>query len=127
MGGLVQPPPAARAHRKRTAGRSRSALLRSEGGACPSRVIQAKTPPRNPERFSYYHAGQVCVSTQRIFVHADIEAEFLERFTTRVRALRVGDPLRLETEVGPLIQPRETDRVTSWVEEATSRGGQVLV
>src|SRR5215218_10479071 len=38
--------------RKRTAGRSRSALLRSEGGACPSRVIQAKTPPRNPERFT---------------------------------------------------------------------------
>src|SRR5215207_1113490 len=52
MGGLVQPPPAARAHRKRTAGRSRSALLRSEGGACPSRVIQAKTPPRNPARFT---------------------------------------------------------------------------
>src|SRR3954447_13067410 len=51
MGGLVQPPPAARAHRQRTAGRSRSALLRSEGGACPSRVIQAKMPPRNPARF----------------------------------------------------------------------------
>src|SRR5829696_1528843 len=52
MGGLVQPPPAARAHRQRTAGRSRSALLRSEGGTCPSRVIQAKTPPRNPARFT---------------------------------------------------------------------------
>src|SRR5829696_4004989 len=52
MGGLVQPPPAARAHRKRTAGRSRSALLRSEGGTCPSRVIQAKMPPRNPARFT---------------------------------------------------------------------------
>src|SRR5215207_5100075 len=51
VGGLVQPPPAARAHRQRTAGRSRSALLRSEGGTCPSRVIQAKTPPRNPARF----------------------------------------------------------------------------
>src|SRR5215207_8567664 len=52
VGGLVQPPPAARAHRQRTAGRSRSALLRSEGGTCPSRVIQAKTPPRNPARFT---------------------------------------------------------------------------
>src|SRR5829696_453788 len=59
MGGLVQPPPAARAHRKRTAGRSRSALLRSEGGACPSRVIQAKTPPRNPERFKMVEAGDL--------------------------------------------------------------------
>ncbi len=47
----------------------------------------------------YYHAGQVCVSTQRIFVHADIQAEFVERFAKRVGALRVGDPLSLETEV----------------------------
>jgi acyl-CoA reductase-like NAD-dependent aldehyde dehydrogenase len=75
----------------------------------------------------YYHAGQVCVSTQRIFVHADIETAFLERFTARVRALQVGDPLRPETEVGPLIQPREVDRVTSWIEEAVAGGGQALV
>ena len=56
-----------------------------------------------------------------------IDAEFLERFTTRVRALRVGDPLRPETEVGPLIHPREADRVASWIEEAVASGGQVLV
>jgi acyl-CoA reductase-like NAD-dependent aldehyde dehydrogenase len=67
------------------------------------------------------------VSTQRIFVHADIEAAFLDRFAARVRALRVGDPLWLETEVGPLIQPREADRVASWVEEAVAGGGQALV
>ena len=59
----------------------------------------------------YYHAGQVCVSTQRIFVHAEIQAEFVDRFAARVRALRVGDPLSTETEVGPLIHPREADRV----------------
>src|SRR3954471_8739283 len=47
----VQPPPAARAHRQPAAGRSRGALLRSDGGA-PSRVIHAKTPPRNPARFT---------------------------------------------------------------------------
>src|SRR3954447_14629956 len=47
----LQPPPAARAHRQPAAGRSRGALLRSDGGA-PSRVIQAKTPPRNPARFN---------------------------------------------------------------------------
>jgi acyl-CoA reductase-like NAD-dependent aldehyde dehydrogenase len=67
------------------------------------------------------------VSTQRVYVHADIEAEFIERFTARVCALRVGDPLRLETEVGPLIQPREADRVSSWVEEAVAGGGQAVV
>ena len=75
----------------------------------------------------YYHAGQVCVSTQRIFVHQDILDSFVDRLTARVALLRVGDPLLPETEVGPLIDPRETVRVASWLDEATSagRGGSV--
>ena len=73
----------------------------------------------------YYHAGQVCVSTQRIYVHSALLPEFLERFAAGVRALRVGDPLSPETEVGPLINPREVDRVESWVAEA-SAGAKVL-
>src|SRR4029450_9014537 len=63
----------------------------------------------------YCHAGQVGVSTQGIFVDADVQAEFVDRFAARVRALRVGDPLATETEVGPLIHPREADRVQSGV------------
>src|SRR3954452_8051592 len=100
------------------------------GGVAPAIVDRSADLARIIEpmvKGGYYHAGQVCVSTQRIFVHADIEAEFLDRFTARVRGLRVSDPLRLETEVGPLIQPREADRVTSWVEEAVAGGGQALV
>ena len=45
----------------------------------------------------------------------------------RVAALRVGDPLEPETEVGPLISPKEVARVASWVEEATRTGAQVAV
>jgi acyl-CoA reductase-like NAD-dependent aldehyde dehydrogenase len=107
---------------------TRSAL--EHGGVAPAIVDRSADLGRIIEpmvKGGYYHAGQVCVSTQRIFVHADIETEFLDRFTTRVRALRVGDPVRPETEVGPLIQPREVDRVTSWVEEAVAGGGQALV
>lgn len=74
----------------------------------------------------YYHAGQVCVSTQRVFVHADIRAEFLERFAAEVNALRTGDPLDAATQVGPLIHPREVDRVASWIEEAASSGARVV-
>jgi acyl-CoA reductase-like NAD-dependent aldehyde dehydrogenase len=73
----------------------------------------------------YYHAGQVCVSVQRIFVHADIASQFAEQLTARVRALRVGDPTLPETEVGPLILPREVDRVGTWVTEARDAGGTV--
>ena len=84
------------------------------GGAAPAIVDRSADLDQVIEpmvKGGYYHAGQVCVSTQRIFVHADIQAEFVERFAARVGALRVGDPLSLETEVGPLIHPREADRV----------------
>ena len=76
---------------------------------------------------SYYHAGQVCVSTQRIFVHEHVHDAFVERMSQRVAALRVGDPRSSETEVGPLILPREVERVASWVDEAVASGARVSV
>jgi acyl-CoA reductase-like NAD-dependent aldehyde dehydrogenase len=74
----------------------------------------------------YYHAGQVCVSVQRIFVQEDIATRFVERLDAKVRSLHVGDPLLRETDVGPLIHPREASRVCSWVEEAGRAGATVL-
>jgi acyl-CoA reductase-like NAD-dependent aldehyde dehydrogenase len=100
------------------------------GGAAPAIIDRSADLDKVIEplvKGGYYHAGQVCVSTQRIFVHADIQAEFVERFRARVEALRVGDPLSLETEVGPLIHPREADRVQSWIEEAAAGGGRIVV
>ena len=67
----------------------------------------------------YYHAGQVCVSTQRIFVHEDI-AGCVHRSASPRGSQPCASAIRRlrETEVGPLIQPREADRVASWIEEA---------
>jgi acyl-CoA reductase-like NAD-dependent aldehyde dehydrogenase len=99
------------------------------GGAAPVIVDRSAALPRIIEpivKGGYYHAGQVCVSIQRIFVHDDIKAEFVERLSARVAALHVGDPLRPETEVGPLILPRETDRVESWIAEAVAAGGKLI-
>jgi acyl-CoA reductase-like NAD-dependent aldehyde dehydrogenase len=70
----------------------------------------------------YYHAGQVCVSVQRIFVHEDLKDAFIQRFAERVRQLTIGDPRSLETEVGPLIAPREVERVGKWVGDAVAEG-----
>jgi acyl-CoA reductase-like NAD-dependent aldehyde dehydrogenase len=75
----------------------------------------------------YYHAGQVCVSTQRIFVHEKLFDEFVTLFTERVQKLRAGNPLLPDIEVGPLILPREVVRVESWVHEAVTSGGTVSV
>ncbi|AHE52934.1 aldehyde dehydrogenase family protein [Sphingomonas sanxanigenens] len=72
----------------------------------------------------YYHAGQVCVSVQRIYVHAALKQDFVERMSERVARLRTGDPRLPETEVGPLIKPAEADRVEGWIEEAASGGAR---
>ncbi|MCZ6510839.1 MAG: aldehyde dehydrogenase family protein [Alphaproteobacteria bacterium] len=74
----------------------------------------------------YYHAGQVCVSVQRIFVENRVRDEFCSAFADKVGQLVTGDPTAAETDVGPLILPREVDRVANWVDEAVSGGAQIL-
>jgi acyl-CoA reductase-like NAD-dependent aldehyde dehydrogenase len=99
------------------------------GGAAPAIIDRSGDLDRIIEPLAkggYYHAGQVCVSTQRIYVHADIERAFLDRFAARVKALKIGDPLLPETEVGPPIHPREADRVAAWIEEARVAGANVI-
>jgi acyl-CoA reductase-like NAD-dependent aldehyde dehydrogenase len=73
----------------------------------------------------YYHAGQVCVSTQRIFVHEEVHDAFVEKLSARVAKLHVGDPRLEQTEVGPLILPKEVERVASWVAEAVQAGARL--
>jgi len=99
------------------------------GGAAPAIVDRSAKLDRIIEpmvKGGYYHAGQVCVSTQRIFVHTDLLNDFVERLATRVQALRVGDPLLPETEVGPLINAREAERVTSWIDAAVAGGARLI-
>lgn len=74
----------------------------------------------------FYHAGQVCVSVQRIFVHEKIVDEFSSALVELAKKLVVGDPLDEKTEVGPLISEREVDRVDQWVDEARSAGANIL-
>ena len=98
------------------------------GGAAPvivDRSVEIDAIIEALVKGGYYHAGQVCVSVQRIFVHAEIMPRFVERLTERVRALRVGDPTSADTEMGPLILPKEVDRVAAWVEEARDAGGTI--
>lgn len=75
---------------------------------------------------AFYHAGQVCVSVQRIFAHTSILAELSERMISQTERLIVGDPCDLKTDVGPLIRPGEVDRVEEWVDEARASGGKIL-
>ena len=74
----------------------------------------------------FYHAGQVCVSVQRVFADRRIARDLAGRLAQQAGALKVGDPTLADTEVGPLIRPAEVDRVGEWVEEAREKGGEVL-
>lgn len=78
-------------------------------------------------RGGYYHAGQVCVSVQRIFVHKNISQKFTNLFTEKIKTLKVGDPKNKDTDVGPLILPKEVDRVHSWVSNSLDQGAELLV
>jgi len=74
----------------------------------------------------FYHAGQVCVSVQRVFVHESICDEVTNKLAVMASELIVGNPLDEKTEVGPLIIPREVDRVEEWVNEAIKGGAKLL-
>jgi glyceraldehyde-3-phosphate dehydrogenase (NADP+) len=71
-------------------------------------------------------AGQSCISVQRVFVHEAIAAGFTGRLVDAVKALKAGDPLDPATDVGPMIDQGETERVQSWIEEAVNAGARVL-
>lgn len=113
--------------RSRLAPGTRCAL--EHGGAAPVIVAQdADLDDMLPllAKGGFYHAGQVCVSVQRVFAHSSIAQQVAQRLAELGSAMKVGDPTLAETEIGPLIRHRETERVASWVDEAIQGGAQVL-
>ncbi|HVY78050.1 MAG TPA: aldehyde dehydrogenase family protein [Solirubrobacterales bacterium] len=75
---------------------------------------------------AFSHAGQSCISIQRILVHEDVADDFTARLVANAEALRVGDPLDSETDVGPLISAGDRDRVKEWIDEAVAAGAEPL-
>lgn len=75
----------------------------------------------------FYHAGQVCVSVQRVYVHEDISDEVSKKLADYASKLVVGDQMDPKTEVGPLINNNEVNRVEEWVNESVQKGGKILV
>jgi acyl-CoA reductase-like NAD-dependent aldehyde dehydrogenase len=74
----------------------------------------------------FSHAGQSCVSVQRIYVAAPVAEAFTDALAKLVDDLVVGDPLDEATDVSALISESERDRVLSWIEEAVTQGARVV-
>lgn len=77
-------------------------------------------------RGGYYHAGQVCVSVQRIFVHEKRMDEFVQRYVAAVRELKTGDPRLSTTDCGPIIRQRDLERIALTVAEAAASGAECV-
>lgn len=75
----------------------------------------------------FHNAGQVCLAGTRVLVAASIEAEFRERVLEAARAYVVGDPRQRGVRVGPLIHPRQLDRVAGFVSRALDSGAVALL
>ena len=74
----------------------------------------------------FYHAGQVCVSVQRVYADVAIAEALARRLAAAADQLKVGDPTLAETEVGPLISPAEVQRIDAWVQRAVAGGARLL-
>ena len=72
-------------------------------------------------------AGQSCISVQRVYVHESRFEEFATALVGRVSALNVGDPLESDTDVGPMIDAGEVNRIDEWVRAAVQSGGRLLI
>jgi len=75
---------------------------------------------------AFWAAGQNCIGVQRLYVHKDRYDPFRARFVERTKAYRIGDKLKEETDMGPMITEEEARRVESWVEEAVKKGARIL-
>jgi acyl-CoA reductase-like NAD-dependent aldehyde dehydrogenase len=75
---------------------------------------------------AFSHAGQSCISIQRILLQEDIADAFTERLVANVAKLTVGDPFDPNTDVGPLISSGDRDRVKEWIDEAVAAGATLL-
>ncbi|ARD49063.1 aldehyde dehydrogenase family protein [Sporosarcina sp. P33] len=75
---------------------------------------------------AYAYSGQVCISVQRIYVHQNIYESFIEQFKEEASKLVLGDPNDEKTDISALIHPGEIKRVNQWLDEASSKGANVL-
>jgi len=74
----------------------------------------------------FAYSGQVCISIQRIFLHDVIYERFMDAFTESVRKLKMGDPLDMNTDIGPMINLGAAEQTEEWIGEAVDNGAHVV-
>lgn len=74
----------------------------------------------------FLHSGQICIAVNRFLVQESVYDKFCERFVKRVSELKVGDPSKKDTLVGPLINKNQVKKIREWVKSSVKAGAKVL-
>ena len=112
---------------KRRAGKKRVLLeLGGNAGVIVDETADVEQAAARVAAGGFALAGQSCISVQRVFVHEQVFDRFAAALVTRASRLKAGHPLDPATELGPMIDRGEVDRVDLWVREAVAAGGRVL-
>lgn len=118
---------------RRIAGRAGERLLPATfelGGKNPMIVLDDADPDRaaaGAVRSCYPSAGQLCVSTERLYVADALYGEFRDRLVDRIRRLRLRPGMHWDSDFGTLISQQQLDRVVAHVDDARAGGARVLV
>lgn len=75
---------------------------------------------------NFYSSGQICSNGTRVFVHEDVLPGFLDKLATRVRAIRLGDPLNPDTHLGPMVSAEHGQKVLEHIARAKASGAKLL-
>lgn len=90
----------------------------------PDADLQLASAKVATHAFSY--AGQTCVSVQRVYVQREVLDDLLSLLVPKVQALRIGDPANEATDVGPVIDAENRERIHAWIEEAVAAGAEIV-
>ncbi|SCF25716.1 NADP-dependent succinic semialdehyde dehydrogenase [Micromonospora chokoriensis] len=111
------------------AGRELKKTVLELGGSDPFVVMPSADVDRAAEVATTARCqnnGQSCIAAKRFIVHTDVFDAFAEKFAANMAALRVGDPMDADTDVGPLASERGRDEVHAQVRDAVDKGATVL-
>lgn len=75
---------------------------------------------------AFWAAGQNCIGVQRLYIHKEIYNDFKNKFVARTDKYKIGDKLREDTDMGPMITEAEAQRVEEWIRQAVEKGAVVL-
>ena len=99
------------------------------GGKNPLLVLRDADIEKATEgavRAGFSNAGQLCVSTERLFVADQVYERFVDRFVARTEAMTLGSNLDWAVDMGPLISQAQLDTATAHVDDAVAKGARVL-